>query len=145
MEKTPGTGRRIRRPGTSAMTATRYELILALVQTIPAGFLASYAQIAGYLPAVGARQVGYALSGRRPLPPDLPWHRVVNARGAVSAHAGAAEQRRRLDAEGIVFDRQGRANWRRYRWPGPSHVWLLAHGLDPADSSIWDAAANKQV
>ena len=42
---------------------------------------------------------------------DVPWHRVVNARGEVSARSfgdGAAEQRRRLEAEGVTFDANDR-------------------------------------
>ncbi|MBK1639659.1 hypothetical protein CKO24_11445 [Rhodothalassium salexigens DSM 2132] len=116
----------------ASVPARRYALVRALVAEIPAGRVASYGQIAAMLPGLTARQVGYALSGRRdPVPHALPWHRVVNARGAVSPHAGAADQRRRLEAEGIAFDRRDRLDWSRHRWAGPGHVWFIARGLAP--------------
>ncbi|MGF1606372.1 MAG: MGMT family protein [Rhodothalassiaceae bacterium] len=106
-------------------------LIHALVREIPAGQVASYGQVADYLPGVTARQVGRVLAGSSPEGQSVPWHRVINAAGTISAHPGSAEQYRRLQAEGILFDRRGRLDWSQHRWPGPSHVWLLSHGLDP--------------
>lgn len=51
------------------------------VARIPQGRLATYGQIADLIGAWGcARQVGWALR-RLPLPSEVPWHRVVNARG----------------------------------------------------------------
>ncbi|MDA0748912.1 MAG: MGMT family protein, partial [bacterium] len=64
------------------------------------------------------RQVGQALKA---LPPDMgcPWHRVVNARGAVSIRAGSSEahmsQEELLEAEGVEF-RNGRLDLEVYRW-----------------------------
>jgi methylated-DNA-protein-cysteine methyltransferase related protein len=45
----------------------------------------------------------------------IPWHRVVNAKGGVSTdgeHPGL--QRAMLEAEGVVFDREGRIDLTRY-------------------------------
>ncbi len=67
-----------------------------------------------------ARQVGYALAalGDRD---DVPWHRVVNARGEVSPRSGGTAfervQRTLLEAEGVVFDVRGRVDLDRYGWP----------------------------
>jgi methylated-DNA-protein-cysteine methyltransferase-like protein len=74
------------------------------------------AQLAG-IPR-GARQVGYALHRA---PPDVPWQRVINARGEVSPRsaegAGAEhEQRFLLEQEGVVFDLSGRVDLARFRW-----------------------------
>ena len=71
---------------------------------IPAGKVASYGQVAALagLPT-HARYVG-ALMARLPPGTRLPWHRVVNAGLRVSARGDGgseAEQRRRLEAEGI--------------------------------------------
>jgi methylated-DNA-protein-cysteine methyltransferase-like protein len=96
-----------------------YEAIYAVVRRIPRGRVATYGQVAELSARPGhARQVGYALHA---LPADtaVPWHRVVNARGAVSrrSHAGdTVEQRLRLEAEGVAFDANDRIELERYRW-----------------------------
>lgn len=104
-----------------------YGRIYAAVRRIPYGRVATYGQIAT-LAGIGshARQVGYALHA---LPPGstVPWHRVVNARGAISLRqrGGADRQRQRLEAESVEFDAEGRVDLSRYRWrpePGVSFV-----------------------
>lgn len=106
------------------------EAILELVRRIPPGRVASYGQIAGFLPGVTPRLVGYALAGSGARG-DVPWHRVVNAAGGISGHAGGAEQRRRLAAEGVRFGADGRVDLARCRWRGPDAATLVAMGLDP--------------
>ncbi len=52
---------------------------------------------------------------------DIPWHRVVNAAGAISLRAVPGfelEQRLRLEAEGVSFNARGRVPLARYRWDG---------------------------
>lgn len=94
--------------------------IYAIVERIPEGRVATYGQIAKLagLPN-GARQVGYALAALDGAS-DLPWQRVVNAKGEISARADPAGhedlQRRLLEGEGVVFDRRGRISLTRYRW-----------------------------
>ena len=64
-----------------------------------------------------ARQVGYALHAS-PEGLELPWHRVINARGEISARAdpGAEPlQRVLLEREGVVFDGE-RVDLRKYGW-----------------------------
>ncbi len=113
------------------MEASKTARILALVRMIPKGRVASYGQIAGYIPGVTPRMVGYALAGRGATD-DAPWHRVINAHGGISGHAAGAEQRRRLLAEGVVFDKGGRVDHRRFGWCGPDPATLVEMGLDPA-------------
>ena len=58
--------------------------VYAIVQRIPRGRVASYGQIASLVGSPrGAQMVGWAL---RALPPntDIPWQRVINARGEIS-------------------------------------------------------------
>ncbi|MDQ3283053.1 MAG: MGMT family protein, partial [Acidobacteriota bacterium] len=62
----------------------RYERIWSVVRRIPRGRVATYGQIAELADLEGpARQVGYALHNL-PEPSDVPWHRVINARGEIS-------------------------------------------------------------
>lgn len=98
----------------------RYERIYRVVRRIPAGKVATYGQIAAMAGfATGARLVGYALHA---LPPrsNVPWHRVVNAQGAISlmraSPAGGVEQRIRLAREGVGFDARGRVVLDRFGW-----------------------------
>ena len=99
--------------------------VLDVVALIPRGRLATYGQVADWIGAYGcARQVGWALR-RLPLPSDLPWHRVVNARGCISMSLSREGsdwmQRDLLIAEGIPVDGQGRLPLAEFRWsPGAS-------------------------
>lgn len=100
-----------------------YAQVYAVVRRIPAGRVATYGQVAALAGLPGhARQAGYALAAL-PDDSDVPWQRVVNARGEVSRRAGGTAferiQRVLLEAEGIVFDGAGRIDLERYRWqPG---------------------------
>ena len=98
-----------------------------VVRAIPPGRVASYGQVAKLvsLPAgvdpdtyraFGARWVGSAMAA---CPNDVPWQRVLNAKGEISVRAGAAEQRRLLEAEGVTFDSKGRVDLARFGWQGP--------------------------
>jgi len=93
------------------------------VALIPQGKLATYGQIAELIGAYGcARQVGWALR-RLPLPSDIPWHRVVNARGCISLSPSREGsdwmQRDLLLSEGIPVDEVGRLPLGPYRWHPP--------------------------
>jgi methylated-DNA-protein-cysteine methyltransferase-like protein len=90
--------------------------VYRLVRRIPRGAVVSYGEIAAWLGRPGgARVVGHAM---RACPSDLPWHRVVNARGGISVRArasGMVTQRIRLEQEGVSF-RAGRVVMARHRW-----------------------------
>jgi methylated-DNA-protein-cysteine methyltransferase-like protein len=93
--------------------------IYRVVRRIPPGRVATYGQIAALagIPRQ-ARQVGYALFAL-PRGSDVPWQRVINARGEVSARStpGCEElQRAALESEGVVFDARGRVDLGRYQW-----------------------------
>ena len=91
--------------------------ILAVVDSIPRGRVATYGQVAreAGLPR-HARLVGRYLS-ELPGGTTLPWHRVVNASGRTSQpRSGAALQRRRLAREGVRFTPAGRIDLTRFRW-----------------------------
>jgi len=90
--------------------------VYRLVRRIPSGRVLTYGEIAARLGRPGnARAVGHAMSV---CPSDIPWHRVVNARGEISprAHQSAmVTQRIRLEQEGVAF-RAGRVMLARHRW-----------------------------
>lgn len=74
-----------------------------MILSIPKGRVATYGQVAAaagyplYHRAV-ARFLRTAPAGR------LPWHRVIGAGGAIKLpHEGGAEQRLRLQMEGVAF------------------------------------------
>lgn len=98
------------------------ERILEVVREIPRGRVATYGQVAALAGMAGAaRQVGWALAGlpEGDLGDEVPWHRVINARGEVSERGDpepAALQRAMLEAEGVEFDPRGRTDLERYRW-----------------------------
>jgi len=97
-----------------------YERIYAVVRRIPKGRVASYGQVAAFagLPQQ-ARRVGYALAALRRVDRGVPWQRVINARGEISARGepGAEElQRLLLQREGVRFDAAGRIDLSRYGW-----------------------------
>jgi methylated-DNA-protein-cysteine methyltransferase-like protein len=90
--------------------------VYRLVRRIPRGRVLTYGEIAARVGRPGgARAVGQAM---RACPSELPWHRVVNARGGISARArqsGMVTQRIRLEQEGVAF-RAGRVVLARHRW-----------------------------
>ncbi len=89
-----------------------------MVRRIPRGRVATYGQIAELAQASGPRQVGYALHAL-PEAHDVPWHRVVNARGTISLRSGLggeAHQHALLKAEAVEFDANGRIDLDRFRW-----------------------------
>jgi methylated-DNA-protein-cysteine methyltransferase-like protein len=90
------------------------------VRRIPLGRVATYGQIA--ILAGFPRQprlVGYALHAL-PRGTSVPWHRVINAQGRISARAGepagSLTQRLLLEAEGVAFDARGRISLERFGW-----------------------------
>jgi methylated-DNA-protein-cysteine methyltransferase related protein len=96
-----------------------YLRIYETVRRIPRGRVATYGQVAELAGLDGhARQVGYALHAL-PASMNVPWHRVVNARGEVSPRTSGDShelQKELLIAEGVTFDRRGRIDLEKYRW-----------------------------
>jgi methylated-DNA-protein-cysteine methyltransferase related protein len=97
-----------------------YEEIYAVVRRIPKGRVSSYGRVALIAGQPGhARMVGYALHALRSERSDeVPWWRVVNAQGYISNAYEAAQQRARLEAEGVAVDERERVDLRRYLWEG---------------------------
>lgn len=92
-----------------------YERIYTAVSRVPPGRVTTYGAVGRYV-GCPARVVGYALhylsaSAR----PDVPWQRVINARGRISTHGN--RQRELLESEGVEFESDGSVDLGRYGWP----------------------------
>lgn len=112
-------GRNVEPSRPRAVDASLTARILAAVRSIPRGKVCTYGSVADVagLPR-RARLVGTTLR-QTPASRDLPWYRVINAGGRISFPVGSdayARQRRKLEAEGIVF-LGGRVDLKKYGWP----------------------------
>ena len=98
--------------------------VCAIILQVPEGAVVTYGQVAALAGRPrAARQVGYILAAL-PESSTVPWHRVINAAGAVSRRGsggGVPEgfQRHLLEEEGVVFGDRGCVSLRRYRWHPP--------------------------
>ena len=94
--------------------------VYAIVRKVPRGRVITYGAIAQLLgDPRKARQVGWAMAATPDSGRAIPAHRVINARGEVSgygAFGGAERRRKRLEAEGVAFDANGRVDLERYLW-----------------------------
>ncbi len=97
---------------------TAFTAVYALVRRIPRGRVMTYGQISALL---GGRlspvAVGWAMHG---CPPDVPWHRVVNASGGCSTERlpdiPPGMQQELLRREGVRFRADGTLDLERLRW-----------------------------
>lgn len=101
------------------MTSGSYKRIYSIVREIPRGCVATYGQVAR-LAGLGkhARQVGYALSALS-ADDDVPWHRVINARGQISRRSEPEMEQVQmalLEGEGIIFESGSQIPLHIYQW-----------------------------
>lgn len=102
------------------MSRSKYQRIYAVVRKIPPGQVSTYGDVAALASLPGhARMVGYALHAL-PEFTDIPWHRVINAKGMISLGraypGGELHQRHLLENEGVLFDANGRTDLKRFRY-----------------------------
>ena len=106
------------------MARNTYGRIYEIVRRIPRGRVATYGQVASLAGIPGhARQVGYALNAL-PGSSRAPWHRVVNARGEISARSELdyiQVQRAMLEEEGVEFNADGHLDLARFGWRPRKH------------------------
>jgi methylated-DNA-protein-cysteine methyltransferase related protein len=103
--------------------SSKYQQIYAVVRKIPIGKVLTYGQVAELAGLDGkARLVGYALF-RVEIASDLPWQRVVNAKGEISYSiarcGGDYLQKTLLEREGIEFKHDNRIDLKIYQWRSP--------------------------
>jgi methylated-DNA-protein-cysteine methyltransferase-like protein len=84
---------------------------------VPRGRVSTYGAIAALAGLSGQpRLAGYALHNL-PVGADIPWQRVINARGMISLEGKAgARQRLLLEEEGVVF-RKKKVDLAAFGWP----------------------------
>ncbi len=88
------------------------------IRAIPRGRVATYGQIAALAGRErAARGVAWILHSSSEAA-GLPWHRVINGRGAISLGRGRGfeEQKKRLAADGVAVGRNGRVDLKRFQW-----------------------------
>ncbi|MDL0435397.1 MULTISPECIES: MGMT family protein [unclassified Niallia] len=93
------------------------EKVIEIIQAIPYGKIMTYGQIAKAAGSPrGARQVVRILhtSSRKH---NLPWHRVVNAKGeiVIKQEEGSAMQKQFLESEGVEFISANKLELKRYQ------------------------------
>ncbi len=101
--------------------STTYDRIYEIVRQIPKGLVATYGQVAELSNLAGkARVVGYALYRVDMKNSDIPWQRVVNAKGEVSLsplrYGTDYLQRSLLESEGISFSDADKIDLQKYLW-----------------------------
>ncbi len=87
--------------------------ILACVDSIPAGRVMTYGDVAEFAGTRSARTIGRVLAQDHG---TVPWHRVLRADGRLAEHL-YTEQRQRLLSEGVRFSGD-RVELRNFRWDG---------------------------
>jgi methylated-DNA-protein-cysteine methyltransferase related protein len=105
------------------MARSAFEEVYRIVERIPRGRVATYGQISRMLDGrYSPRFVGWALHATPEERGDLPWHRVVNARGGISTRQilGYAPdlQKQLLLEENVVFDERDCCDLGVYQWDG---------------------------
>jgi len=95
--------------------------IIEVIKSIPEGRVATYGQIAAMAGDPRAtRQVVWVLRSLSEKE-NLPWHRVINSKGAISLSGeGYDAQRRALEAEGVRFSGNGTVVLDLFQWRGQS-------------------------
>lgn len=92
--------------------------IKEIISSIPQGKVMSYGQIALLAGSpMAARQVARFLHSSSKKY-NLPWHRVLGAKGRISLPRGGGfeEQEALLLSEGVGFEKEGWVDWYNYQW-----------------------------
>ncbi len=93
--------------------------VISQIKKIPRGKVASYAQIAKLAgKPQGVRGVVWILHSSSSSA-DLPWHRVINAKGRISFPEMSEQwikQKKLLEREGVVFSGAGIVDLKEFQW-----------------------------
>ena len=97
-----------------------------IARQVPAGRVTTYGAVAALIPTppgvdpaeYAAHRARWAGNAMAACPADVPWQRVINAQGKISARQGAELQKKLLEQEGITFDAKERVDLKKYGWTG---------------------------
>jgi len=106
-----------KKENTAKTRTNTFSQIRKIVQKIPKGKVATYGQIAQLAGLANARIVGWAMHGNTN--PQVPCHRVVKADGSIAenyAFGHWQEQKRRLQAEGVIFTSPKQVDLAKHLW-----------------------------
>ena len=121
------------KPGRFSRPKNFYEAVYRVVVLIPRGRVMTYGQIAAILGAPrAARAVGYAM---RACPEDIPWQRVINGKGQISARSQVERpilQKLMLESEGVRFDKTETCDLDRILWEPTNAGRFFYRGSDRA-------------
>ena len=110
------------------------ERVFAIVAQIPSGRVTTYGRIAAALGAPrSARMVGWAVHDG---PEGLPFHRVVNRTGFLSAGWAFGHPDRMqalLEAEGVLFSKEHQVDLAKCSWEPNSDAVFLSASPDEMD------------
>lgn len=101
-----------------------FEQVYNQVSNIPKGKVATYGQIASMCGnPKAARQVGYAVAGLTTNEENIPWWRVLNAKGYLSISRGEMGSEKDLQAdilcdEGVEVNDKYIVDLNKYLWDG---------------------------
>ena len=95
-----------------------FETVYEWVRRVPRGRVITYGRISDLMVGrISPLAVGWALSQ---CPDDVPWYRVVNAKGGCSTDrrpdSSPGRQRRRLESEGVKFRGDGTLDLGKHSW-----------------------------
>lgn len=125
-----------KKPGRFDRPKNFYEAVYRVVVMIPRGRVMTYGQIATIVGAPrAARAVGYAM---RACPDNIPWQRVINGKGQISARSQVERpvlQKLLLESEGIRFDKTDTCDLEKLRWEpaNPSRYYYRGSDRMPFD------------
>jgi methylated-DNA-protein-cysteine methyltransferase-like protein len=95
--------------------SNKFDQIREIASGIPYGHVMSYGQL-GQMCGVSGQMAGWAMAT---VPMDVPWHRVVGAKGDLPTSRRSEElgrrQRELLEAEGVEFLENGLIDMKRFQ------------------------------
>ena len=126
-----------------------FEQIYRLVLRIPAGRVMTYGQIARWLDErYSPRLVGWAMHATPKDERNIPWHRVINSRGATSTGRLILHepdmQRLLLEHEGVVFNDKAVCDLSIFQW-SPVKRKAKAQGISKANTKTKAKSPTKKI
>ncbi len=91
--------------------------VITIIKSIPEGNITGYGQIAAMAGSPQAARQVVRILNTCSRSENLPWWRVVNKSGIISLQCeGFAEQKARLEEEGVVVSDDGAIDLAKYGW-----------------------------